>query len=401
MKSTSKEVRRVALFVSRATQMTREFFAGVMDFAATRPEWFVRVFEAGSDASEPVFDFGDLHYPDAGIVCDVPARFVRRVLSRRNLGGIPLVAFPQSGGADCCCCNSGGTCDCQTVAREAIKLFRRCGCGHVAYFGAHAPRELRLSRKCWRDFSMVAAEEGITATTIKRDVYDGLFVRSSEAHRIMEWIRSMPKPCGILAYDDILASSILNVCRMAEFDVPRDVNVLGIGNDRIVCEAHRPSVSSVELDYRRSGYLAARQIDQMLSGKLKDPEPISCNVKTLVERGSTRSRPAVNEVVDKALAFIRKNACRRGGLDQTDVAGALGISVRTLQLRFKNDNPERTILHEIQRVQLAAVCKALETTNAPIEDITFSCGFGSLSRLKVLFQKTFGMSMREWRRTHR
>ena len=73
----------------------------------------------------------------------------------------------------------------------------------------------------------------------------------------------------------------------------------------------RPTITSVELDYRRTGYRAAQQIDRMLSGRETSPEPLACGVRTIVD-----------------------------------------------------------------------------------------CGFSSLSRLKVLFQKTFGMTMREWRKTH-
>ena len=96
--------------------------------------------------------------------------------------------------------------------------------------------------------------------------------------------------------------------------------------------------------------------------------------------------------------YIAKNACRPGGLDQFDIARHLGVSVRTLQMRFKETAVTHSILNEIQRVQLANVCRLLATTDRSITDVTFASGFGSLSRLKAIFQKKFGMSMRKYRK---
>lgn len=398
MKDSPQDWRRVALFVSRITQMSREIFGGIMDYAAQHPQWFVRVFEVGADDESPMIDFGVFGYPDAAIVCDVPARYVRRVLNRIGLGDIPIVGFMEKNQVDC---DIGGDYDCDLIAHETIKLFRRCGCAHIGYFGTHNSREIRISRVFWRNFSRLAEKDGMPVSTLRREVYDRFFVKPREVSKIAAWIRAMPKPCGIVAYDDVLAASILNICRHEGLSVPDEVNVLGIGNDQIICEAMRPSISSVVLDYPRTGYLAAKQIDLALDGKTSPGMTLSCGVKMVAERGSTVSRPAPDEVVERALEYIRTNACRPGGIDQTTVAGAIGVSVRMLQLRFHEHNSARTVLQEIQKVQLDAVCTALATTNDSIEEITFSTGFRSLSRLKVLFRKIFGMTMRDWRKKHR
>ena len=44
---------------------------------------------------------------------------------------------------------------------------------------------------------------------------------------------------------------------------------------------------------------------------------------------------------------------------------------------------------------------ALKTTDRKIVVIGRSCGFRNPDYLKRLFRKRFGMSMREWRATHR
>ena len=117
----------------------------------------------------------------------------------------------------------------------------------------------------------------------------------------------------------------------------------------------------------------------------------------ITERGSTANQRGSGRLVALACDYIAKNACRKGGIDQWDVAKHFGVSVRTLQLRFKEAAFTHSILNEIQRVQLENVCRMLRSTKRSIKDITFASGFGSLSRLKAIFVRKFGVSMREYR----
>lgn len=125
---------------------------------------------------------------------------------------------------------------------------------------------------------------------------------------------------------------------------------------------------------------------------------LTCGFKDITERASTQDPRGSGRLTALACDYIAKNACRPGGLDQFDIARHLGVSIRTLQMRFKETAVTHSILNEIQRVQLAHVCRLLATTDRSITDITFSSGFGSLSRLKAIFQKKFGMSMRNYRK---
>ena len=76
-----------------------------------------------------------------------------------------------------------------------------------------------------------------------------------------------------------------------------------------------------------------------------------------------------------------------------------GISVRTLQVHFKEAPVTGSVLDEIRRVQLEYVCRLLKTTSRSISEIAYISGFGSLSRLQAVFHETFGMSMRDYRQT--
>ena len=142
----------------------------------------------------------------------------------------------------------------------------------------------------------------------------------------------------------------------------------------------------------------AAALDDMISGRAKELPRLVCGVKKVVERASTQDSKGAGCLVALACDYIAKNTCRPGGIDQHDIAKHLGVSVRTLQLRFKESMFTVSILNEIKRVQLENVRRMLTSTDQSIGEITFASGFGSLSRLKALFQKKFGMSMREFRK---
>ena len=201
-----------------------------------------------------------------------------------------------------------------------------------------------------------------------------------------------------VALIEYLEERLLDLCRLADINVPGEAFVLGMDDNALVCEHAYPTLSSIQIDYERTGFLAARALDDMIYGRTNELPRLSCGVKGVTERASTQDPRGSGRIVALACEYIAQNACRPGGIDQQDVANHFGVSVRVLQIRFKESVFASTILKEIQRVQLENVCRLLATTDRSISDITFASGFCSLSRLKAVFLKKFGMTMREYRK---
>ena len=394
MKRYSDRFLRIAFFIERMTKLTREWFRGTMLYTRHNPKWFVRVFELGNGINEALLDFGSLR-PDGIIACGVPTRFLQQFFCERGMGDVPIMAFPQVPypGVGCGCVNF----DFEQIATQSIDLFKRRGCRHVVYVGTHLPNGIRLSRAFAKSFAAAAEKAGLSYTIPKRKVYESIGIRVGECDEIIKQLAEYPKPCGILTYDDGIGRDILDLCRLANVIVPASVCVLGMDDDALICENANPSLSSIRLDYERAGFLAARALDDMVSGRSKELPQLLCGMSGINERGSTQDQRGSGRLVSLACDYIAKNACREGGISQWDVAKHLGVSVRTLQLRFKETAFAGSILSEIQRVQLENVCRMLRTTKRTITEITFTSGFGSLSRLKAIFSKKFGMSMREYR----
>ena len=232
----------------------------------------------------------------------------------------------------------------------------------------------------------------------RTDLYD------DSAHAVMQrWARRLHRPAAVMAVSDELARQFIECLSSARIPVPQDIAVLGVDNESILCTHMTPTLSSIQPDFERSGYLAAECMEKFLRSRgagraanvsgapLRQISP----VKDIVERESTAPASSAGLMVRKAETFIRDHA--DGKLRVADVARHLGISRRLLDLRFR-EITGRTVLAAIQAVQLERVRHLLHTTNLSIAEIGRLVNFRSENHLKRLFKATYGMTMSAARR---
>ncbi|MBR4171307.1 MAG: substrate-binding domain-containing protein [Kiritimatiellae bacterium] len=215
---------------------------------------------------------------------------------------------------------------------------------------------------------------------------------------LIRWLESLPKPCGILAACDDRAYEILDACNEAGVKVPSEVGLLGVNNDPILCENSRPKLSSVQPDFKEEGRLASELLESMMGsrGAAKSVTRL-VGIKTIVHRETTFPMSHAGKLVQKALAFIDRNATRKIGVP--DVIAYLKVSRSLAELRFRELQHE-SIYEAITRVRLEEVKHRLLTTCDTIETISVDCGWSNANTLKNLFRRAFGLSMRDYRNQH-
>ena len=213
---------------------------------------------------------------------------------------------------------------------------------------------------------------------------------------VMEWLRSLPKPCGILAACDDRAFEILDICKEAGLKVPAEVGILGVNNDPILCENTDPKLSSIQPDFIGEGRLAAELLEQMMSGKdiSVQKRQRKVGIRAIVHRESTVAQSESGRLVQKVLAYIEGNAVKGMGVE--DVARRFKVSRSLLELRFRQLQGE-SVYEAMLRIRLEEVKRLLRQTNDPISEITSACGWQSPIPPKALFKRRFGMSMRDYR----
>ncbi len=217
-----------------------------------------------------------------------------------------------------------------------------------------------------------------------------------EQRHMRDWLKTLPKPCGLFVAFDLRAKGVLDTCLAAGIRVPEEIAVISVDNDETICENTLPTLSSVQPDFEGGGYQAAELLDQMMRGKKRKTVCLTYGVRRIVHRQSSQFIPMTNRLAAAAVEFIRLNACE--GITVPDVARHLHVSRRFAEIRFKAA-VGHSILDEIQTRRLEKLCALLKETTHSIGEIGERCGYDTEAYLKRLFKKTFGMTMRAYRKS--
>jgi LacI family transcriptional regulator len=241
----------------------------------------------------------------------------------------------------------------------------------------------------WRSQAFVRA---LQARGLGCDVFE-LPIRKAGSHswlqekRILaKWIRSLPKPVGLMASYDIRARQILDICRDLEILVPDEVAVIGVDNDPIVCNLAFPSLTSVIPDAIGAGYRAAELLEKMMTSGSPNQESYLLPPLGIATRQSTDIFAVNDEDVCLAAKFIRDHAC--SGITVVDILRQIPLSRRVFESRFYKaigQTPHEAILSQ----RLRRVEQLLRESDLSLEAIAAKTGFEHPEYMNVVFRKHF------------
>jgi len=241
-------------------------------------------------------------------------------------------------------------------------------------------------------FLALARERGIDVL----QTVQTYFPDAASGRALAAWAASLPRGTAVFAVSDPLARRTAVALAAAHRAIPRDVRLLGVDNVR-QSERIAPWLSSIELDFEHEGWLAARMLCDVVSGRLHPPATVTFGPRMVVRSESTRSLQRRTQFVSEAVDMIRREAC--DGLSADELASRFRCSRSLFDLRFR-ETMGHSAYDEILHVRLAHVDTLLTRTKTRIDAIAGMCGFDSEHTLRCLFRRRFGMSMREWRRHH-
>lgn len=284
--------------------------------------------------------------------------------------------------------------DSKEAARMAAEHLIDRGHTQFAYIGEYG-RLWSTNRQ--EAFCQTLQQHGFDA-----HVYEGPSKRDRSWEReqgvLAAWLAELPKPIGIMACNDDRGRQVLDACRTAGVKVPLQAAVVGVDNDELLCELAMPPLSSVALNADAGGYRAAALLDDLMSGRVREPERVTVEPIGVVERRSSQATAQYDPDVAEALLFIHDHAGQSIGVD--DVVKHVKMSRRTLEIRFR-DVVGRSPYHELQRVRVERARRLLMETDLPIPRVASAAGFSSNAYLSQVFQKWVGKTPSQFRREHR
>lgn len=281
--------------------------------------------------------------------------------------------------------------DPDSIGDIAAQYFLSQG-GCLSYGYVHYALDQEWSRRRGDAFASALKSRGAECRLFRPSVFG-----ANDFSEICAWLSSLPKPAGVLAACDDRALTVIEACAVEGLDIPRDVSLLSVDDDEMLCENCDPTLSSIRPDQERSGYEAGALLSELMRRGSSKPHVVNLTVKSITHRKSTLSVSPSGHLVQNALMFIRKNCCR--GIGPKDVAAALGVSRPLLDLRFR-ELLRASVGKTIEAERLKAVCAALETGDLTIKEIAERCAYSDATQLMHRFKAHFGMTMRAWRLAH-
>jgi LacI family transcriptional regulator len=285
--------------------------------------------------------------------------------------------------------------DSESAGRLAAEHLLGCGFKHFAFCG---PSHIRWSAARRESFHRHLKQFGRKVHFFNAPA-EGHKTSWKTEHAIMgRWLKSLPKPVGVMACNDDAAHHLVEACKTARLHVPDQVGIIGVDNDELVCELSSPTISSVAINFERAGYESARLLDEwMRRGKISRPARIVAPATRVIPRLSTDILAVEDAQLLKALRFIRDHA--RENMSVADVARAAGLSRRALENRFRLELG-RSILREIRRIRVDLIAQMLMETDLPVSDIAGALGYENLQHIARYFRKEKHMSLMAFRKRH-
>lgn len=299
---------------------------------------------------------------------------------------------------------------------EAIveTAFRELSAGKPPCYAAVGhPQPLRWSRQRLRAFRDVARAAGADCFTLPLPTGSGDGTWDGFVARLVPWLAKLPEHCAVFAVSDQVAVQVARAARMAARHIPRSLTLVSVDNFKELCESAEPSISSIQLDFERAGFLAARTLGDEISAakdaknhkgfansasfaaKTSMPSPILIDPLLVVRRKSTSGRGRHEKFILDAITAIRREAC--DGLSAAALIRRYPVSKRLFTLRFR-EATGHSVLDEIHHVRLEKACTLLAQTDTAIGAVPGLCGFRCDRTLDALFRSRFHMSMSAWRK---
>ncbi|HEY2083183.1 MAG TPA: XylR family transcriptional regulator [Verrucomicrobiae bacterium] len=216
----------------------------------------------------------------------------------------------------------------------------------------------------------------------------------SQEH-LARWLKSLPKPVGIMACNDIRGQQVMDICRQLGLIVPEEVAVVGVDNDEIFCELSDPPLSSVVLDLVRTGYAAATLLESMMEGRKPPTQPILIPPLEVVTRRSSDVLAMSDRQLATGTRYLRAHAFEP--ITINDVARSAGISRRAFERRFMAQ-VGRAPKEEVMRLRIERVKDLLANTDWTLAQIGRKTGFKHSGYLHRAFSRKTGTTPGRFRK---
>jgi len=374
----------VALFIETSRAYGRGLCLGIADYARNHGEWNFLIQERDLRSGLPEW----LESWDGdGILCRLSDPAMAELFAKAPCPVIDLygqVRHPKIPFLDT---------DATSVARMATRFFVNSAFTSFAFCG--------FPGLWFSDDRSAAFEAAVRSYGARIHIYEPPFswkgsdvARRESLHpagspELAAWVEALPPRTAILACNDVRAQLLVKVAARVGRKIPEDLAVMGVDDDQLICELCTPRLTSIRPDTQTLGYTAAHWLHQLMQGKVLPYRELLVPPIQITERASTDTIASDDEVLVKALRFIRDHA--HEPMDANRVIGHVGLARSSVEIRFRN-TLGRTIKAEITRARINRSSVLLRETQMNLEEIAHACGFATASHFLRIFKQERGIT---------
>lgn len=387
---------QVALLLETSTEYGRGLLRGILRYSRLHGPWSLYVAPGHLDQVLP----REKSWRGDGIIARIHTKTLANLIRSTHL---PVVASSLSESSAPAAQGKLGEIRTNSalIAKLAASYLLESGFRHLAFCGFSNCHWSTVREKVFIRFVQDAGHDCCAHhLTLANWMQRPDWIRSwqREQPMLIKWLKSLPKPAGLMACNDACGREVLQACRMAGLRVPDDVAVVGVDNDEMLCELSSPPLSSVALDLEKAGYEAAWLLEDLMNGNSTARHVVWVEPTRIATRLSSDVIAQKDTLVAEALRFIREHA--RQPISVSDVNRALRVSRRTLERRFARAM-QRPVLSEIMRCHLRRAKQLLLETDLPCREIAVESGFGSLKTFNRTFSQGEGTTPNAFRQRYR
>ena len=213
---------------------------------------------------------------------------------------------------------------------------------------------------------------------------------------LAEYLAALPKPCGVFAANDAVATRVRRAAKDLGLRLPQDLALVGVDNDSRLCLKTSPTITSVVPDWEGGGYAAAAALGDLLDGRKTERAHTTFRPLGLMRRETTaHAQLREDSRVLAAVALIRAKACKGIGVEQ--VVATIRSSRRFAEKLFREVTGS-SILEEIRRVRFDAAKVLLASSGDTLPQIARRIGYASVPTFCREFKKMTGHTPDTWRK---
>ena len=382
----SRKVKRIALLLESDMAFDRAIARGVGDYIRNHSDWIILM----DPMTEPSMD-GLKHWEPDGIITSIHLPQIDQIAKLKKIPKIGFGSYSEKldGHLDFPIVTS----DQYAIGKMAAEHFINSGLKEFAFCGGLETAPW-CQQRC-KGFIETVENKGFKCNVFKAEGIKS-FSMPEAIVALSKWIKYLPKPTGVFVFFDGWARWVLDACVIQNISVPQELSVLGVDNDRWLCELSQPKLSSISVNAPYAGYKAAQLLDMALNGESIKDKIHYILPDNIVSRDSSDHMLFESQEVSIALRYIKEHAC--DPISTNDVLRVTGMSNSTAYRKFLKAIGH-SIHSEIQRVQMDRVKELLTKTNFSIKQIAAQSGIENVRYLTQIFRDQTGQTPTEYRRT--